>query len=108
MRLASLTDADAYVQAAREAFTALEPAYSEAQAHLQESLAIQNDVILQVDLHVDCNADMLLNHSTCFWLATHGSQQCAYGAMYTMPLGAEAQTACLMDRQHLHLNTQHC
>lgn len=42
-----------HVQAAREAITALEPAYSETQAHLQESLSIQNDAILQVLLHVD-------------------------------------------------------
>ena len=39
------------VQAAREAVTSLEPACTEAQAHLQESLGIQNNVILQVSLN---------------------------------------------------------
>ena len=36
------------MQAARQAVTTLEPSFSEAQAHLQESLEIQSNVILQV------------------------------------------------------------
>ena len=36
------------VQAARKAVTSMEAALVEAQAHMQESLSIQNDVILQV------------------------------------------------------------
>ena len=40
------------VQTAQEAVTSLEPAFTEAQAHLQESLGIQNNVILQVNLYV--------------------------------------------------------
>ena len=40
-------------QAAREAVTSLEPAFTEAEAHLQESLGTQNDVILQVSLYVN-------------------------------------------------------
>ena len=36
------------VQAAHEAVTSVEAALTEAQAHMQESLSIQNEVILQV------------------------------------------------------------
>lgn len=67
MRLTLITDLDAlHVQAAREAVTAMEPTYSEAQAHLQESLSIQNDVILQVDFMCEFAMLILLRHSTSF------------------------------------------